>query len=133
MEKIRVLESSLSDKSEEVDNFRIKIEELEAKIVELVNELQIKNETIAVNNMLHDDFKERVIEKYMYDSEDEMSDYEPDELVREANRLEFWKKKLEAKCIEVDERRKIKCAECDFASKSVPGLKTHVRRRHGTS
>ena len=34
-------------------------------------------------------------EKYLYDSEDEESDYEPDEEKREKSRELFWKKKLE--------------------------------------
>ena len=42
--------------------------------------------TIAVNDMIHESFKERNRDKYNYDSDDTESDYKPDEQVRENNR-----------------------------------------------
>ena len=60
-------------------DFRKKIDELNQIVVELEHEIQLKNETITVNNMLHDDFRERMVDKYWYDTDDELSDYEPNE------------------------------------------------------
>lgn len=110
------------------------LDELRSKIVELEKEIELKNNTIAVNDMLFEDFKERVQIKYLYDSNDEESEYEPDDEKRELSRLEFWQKKLE-------ERRKkyiaanknvgrLCCKECDFTAKSEQGLKTHIQRKH---
>lgn len=44
--------------------------------------------------MIHESFKERMREKYGYDSEDEESDYESDEEIRERNREEFRLNKI---------------------------------------
>ena len=87
--------------TDDVTEFRQKISdtenELRSQIKELLKEIQEKNEVIAVNNMLHDDFKERVKEKYFYSSadEDEISDYEPDETRRILLRQEFMRRKME--------------------------------------
>ena len=80
--------------------------------------------TVAVNDMLHEDFKERVREKYGYDSNDEESDYESDEDIRATNRMIFRLKKAE------ELRKEIKCDICDFTMKSEVGLKSHKTKKH---
>ena len=79
------------------DDRRNTITELMQTIRDLEKEIETKNETIAVNEMLHDDFKERVKDKYLYSSNDELSDYISDEERRELGRQEFWKNKLNAR------------------------------------
>ena len=51
------------------------IVERRQNIADLEKEIELKNETIAVNDMLHNDFKERIKDKYLYSSNDELSDY----------------------------------------------------------
>ena len=79
--------------------------------------------TVAVNDMLHEDFKERVREKYGYDSNDEESDYESDEDIRATNRMIFRLKKAEKL------RKEIKCDICDFTTKSEERLKSHKTKK----
>ena len=96
----------------------------------MLKEIQEKNEVIAINNMLHDDFKERVKEKYFYSSadEDEISDYEPDETRRTLSRQEFMRRKMEKRSNLT--QKKNACPNCDFIARSEPGLKTHVKKKH---
>ena len=54
-------------------------EVLKQKVKDLLGNLEHSINEVAVNHMLHLDFKERVTEKYCYDSNDEESDYEPDD------------------------------------------------------
>ena len=103
--------------------------ELRAMINNLQNELQDKNEVIAVNNMLHEDFKETVKNKYFYSSNDEISDYEPDDILREISRQEFMRRKLDKRSALV-QKKDIACQKCDFIAKSEPGLKTHIKKKH---
>ena len=56
------------------------------------------------------DFKERVQEKYGYDSNDSESDYESDEEKRMNNRIKFRLKKVE------ELRKTVKCDICDFTT-----------------
>ena len=117
----------------ELNECKVKIQELTSKIVELEQEVASKMDTIAVNDMRHEDFKERVKDKYLYDSEDELSDYQSDEESRKLLRQEFWKKKLIANDLlhgVPTKMDKFACTECDFVSKSEPGLKTHTRKKH---
>ena len=130
-DKITELERMLNEKKIISNNLTVKVTELSAKIIDLENEIQMKNETIAVNSMLYDDFKERMVDKYLYDSDDELSDYEPDEDIRETNRLEFWQDKLEKKFSKVTSKG-VGCEECEFRAKTISGLKVHISRKHGT-
>ena len=103
-------------------------QELRAKIRSLQDEIQEKNEALAVNNMLHEDFKEMVKNKYFYSSDDEISDYEPDEAKRELSRQDFLRRKLEKRSTVV--QKNMACLKCNFIAKSEPGLKTHVKKKH---
>ena len=79
---------------------------------------------VAVNDMIHESFKERMREKYGYDSDDEESDYESNDEIREKNREEFRLQKI------VKTRQKKKCDICDFIGKTEAGLKTHRTKKH---
>ena len=70
------------------------------------------------------DFKERVQEKYGYDSNDSESEYESDEEKRTNNRIKFTLKKVE------ELRKTVKCVMCDFTTKSEVGLKSHKTKKH---
>ena len=48
--------------------------------------------------MLHDSFKERMIDMYGYSSNDTESDYETDEEIRERNREKRLEKAVKYKC-----------------------------------
>ena len=73
--------------------------------------------------MLHEDFKERVENKYFYSSNDDTSYYEPDDTHRELSRQEFLRRKLDKRCALLG--KNIACQKCDFIAKTEPGLKTH--------
>ena len=98
--------------------------ELKNKVQELQQCLENANNTVAENTMLHLDFKERVQEKYGYDSNDSESDYESDEEIRINNRIRFRLKKVE------ELRKMVKCDICDYTTKSEVGLKTHKTKKH---
>ena len=115
-------EADSRKKVSEVEN------ELRAEIKALQHEIQEKNEVIAVNNMLHEDFKELVKNKYFYSSDDEISDYEPDDTKRELSRQEFFRRKMERRC--ATEQKNISCQKCNFIAKSEQGLKTHIKKKH---
>ena len=53
--------------------------------------------TIGVYDMLHESFKERMTDKYGYDSDDTESDYESNEEKRENNRDVWSLKKRDKK------------------------------------
>ena len=63
-------------------------------------------------------------EKYGYDSEDEESDYESNDEIRENNREEFRLMKI------VKHRQKKKCNTCDFIGKTEADLKSHKTKKH---
>ena len=74
--------------------------------------------------MLHESFKERMRGKYLYNTEDEDSEYESDEEIRERNREVYRKRKSE-------KRRGLNiCEICGFIGKNEAGLKTHMRMKH---
>ena len=98
--------------------------ELEQKVQELQDDLKRANNTIAVNYMLHMDFKERVQEKYGYDTNDEESDYQPEEEKRLIKRINFRLRKVE------ELRKNFKCDICDYTTKSETGMKTHKTKKH---
>ena len=70
------------------------------------------------------DFKERVQEKYGYDTNDSESDYESDEEKRINNRIKFRLKKVE------ELRKMAKCDICDYTTKSEVELKSHKTKKH---
>ena len=98
--------------------------QLKHKIEELKSEVDEINNSRAVETMEHLDFVERAWEKYVYDSNDEESEYESDEETKKNNRLIFRLKKVE------ELRKKIKCDICDFTTKSEVGLKSHKTKKH---
>ena len=74
--------------------------------------------------MLLQDVKERMRDKYLYNTEDSESDYEPDDQMREKRRELFRKRKSDA-------RKKINnCEVCGFTAKNVTGFKTRQRMKH---
>ena len=101
-----------------------KIKILKVKIKDMEEQRECLNNTIAVNGMLHDDFKEKMKDKYLYESDDTESDYESDEEKREKNREEFREKKR------LKKSRNNKCDVCDFIGKSEAGLKSHKTKKH---
>ena len=98
--------------------------ELKDKVIELKENLESARNTLAVNDMLQMDFKERVQEKYGYDSNDSESDYEPNEEIRINNKIKFRLKKVE------ELRKIVKCDICDYTTKSEVGLKSHKTKKH---
>jgi hypothetical protein len=74
--------------------------------------------------MLHDDFKEKMKDKYLYEIDDTESDYESDEEQREKKREEFREKKR------LKKSRNNKCDVCDLIRKSEAGLKSHKMKKH---
>ena len=136
--EIQELEKSLGLQGEGRDRFKDKIDDLETRIKDLekenkelknnMEEIREENESlnneIAVNDMLFESFKERMRDKYLYNTEDEESDYESDDDIREKRREIFRRKKAE-------ERFKTNlCQVCDFKAKNAAGLKTHQRMKH---
>ena len=105
-------------------------EVLKQKVKDLLGNLEHSNNEAAVNHMLHLDFKERVTEKYGYDSNDEESDYEPDDEVRLTNRVNFRMMKVEELRKQIKGQIHNKCDICEFTSKSEGGLKTHKTKKH---
>ena len=98
---------------EEINKF------LKQKVKDLEEECETVYHTKAVDNMLYEDFKERMKEKYEYSSNDTESDYESDEETRERNREKSRENKRLKKSV------KNKCDKCDFTGKTEAGLKSH--------
>ena len=96
--------------------------DLKKKVEALQQECEALRYAVAVNDMLKQDFRERVRNKYCYSSNDEESDYESNDETRRMNRDNFILKKIE-------ERRK-RCNICDFVGKTEAGLKTHMHKKH---
>ena len=140
--EIKLLEKMLSEKIcglERMKNLEIENVQLKTKIKdfeEQLNDLATRNEslqdTVAVNDMLYEDFKERMKDKYLYDSQDDESDYDSDEENRERKRQIFRNKKQEKRLegIREDKRKIFKCGNCEFIGKTKAGLKTHKRIKH---
>ena len=74
--------------------------------------------------MLYEDFKERMRDKYLYNTEDSESDYESNDELRERRRELFRKKKSDAR------RKTNNCDVCGFVAKNETGMKTHKRMKH---
>ena len=130
--KIKVKEEEIKRKEDQI----VAIEELKKKnlgkenlrlkdkVKELQDELERARNTLAENDMLQMDFKERVQEKYGYNSNDSESDYESDEEKRINNRIKFRLKKVE------ELRKMVKCDICDYTTKTEMGLKSHKTKKH---
>ena len=124
----------LMDKEEEIlrkeyqikafEDLREEKQNLETENLELKQKVQDLQNDLAVKDMLQMDFKERVQEKYGYDSNDEESDYEPDEEIRLNNRINFRLKKVE------ELRKRIKWDICGYTTKLETGMKTHKTKKH---
>ena len=78
--------------------------------------------------MLYEDFKERIKDKYLYRSEDEISDYKPDETQRKLPRQQFFRRKLDRRLNLM--QNSTTSENCNFVAKNEQGLKTHVRMKH---
>ena len=109
-------------------NLQTENSQFKQKVKQLEEECETLNNKVAVNDILYESFKERVAEKYGYDSNDEESDYEPDDKIRLNNRLNFRLKKIE----EIRQKipKNISCDICDFRSISEVGLKSHKTKKH---
>ena len=116
--------ASMEEIKEKNRNLETENKELKIKVKELQSDLETTRNDLAVNDMLRQDFKERIRDKYGYDSNDSESDYESDEEIRIKNRLIFRLKKAE------ELRKKIKCDVCEFTTKSEIALKTHKTKKH---
>ena len=69
-EKIITLVRDTDEHICEAEELKEKVVELNASLLDLEKELASKVEAIAVNDMLHADFKELMKDKYLYDSDD---------------------------------------------------------------
>ena len=121
-------DDEISKHLEEHNAIRIKIEKENANLKETIEEMK-KIEEDLLNKRAEDtlillDFKERMKIKYLYESDDEESEFESDDEKREKSRELFRKRK--------EEQKKVKnnCEICDFTGKTPGGLKTHVRKKH---
>ena len=124
IESINNKETQIQELEEKNQIVRAENQELRQKVKQLQSDLEVSRNTVAVNNMLHDDFKERVGDKYGYNSNDSESDYEPDEEIRTKNRIIFRLKKVE------ELKKMAKCDVCDYTTKSEVGLKSHKTKKH---
>lgn len=124
-EEIEIIKSNLEKRVSELEmkNELLKVE-IKAAQKEALEEAEMLRNNIAVNDMIHESFKERMREKYGYDSDDEESDYESNDEIRENNREEFRLQKI------VKTRQKKKCDICDFRGKTEAGLQTHKTEKH---
>ena len=114
----------MEELKEKIRNLVTENEELKMKVKDIQTDLETTRNDLAVNDMLQQDFKERMCDKYGYDSNDSESEYESDEEIRIKNRLNFRLKKAE------ELRKKIKCDVCEFTTKSEVALKTHKTKKH---
>ena len=126
-EIIETKENEIKNKDMEIrNNEALELENRELK--ETIEELKLEVETLrndkAVEFILFEDFKECMKLKYLYDSDDEESEYESNDEKRERSRELFRKRKQE------ERNMKNKCEKCDFMGKPSAGLITHVRKKH---
>ena len=105
-------------------NLEKRIKDLTDQVNAYKQENELLRDQNAVKDMLFLDFKERMRDKYLYNTEDEESDYESNEDIREERRDQFRRKKAEAR------RKNTSCKECYFKAKNESGLKTHVTKKH---
>ena len=88
------------------------ITELRDKVKTMKEENETLRDQIAVSDMLHEDFKERMRDKYLYNTDDTERDYESNEEIREKRREISRKRKIEKR------RKKVECNLCDFKAKN---------------
>ena len=131
LEDVKIKDKEKLDKK--IGCLEKKKKNLEIKNNELIDQVKAyreENESLrdqnAVNDMLFLDFKERMRDKYLYNTEDEESDYESNDEIREKKREMFRKTKAEARRNDIN----IICKLCDFKGKNESGLKTHMTRKH---
>ena len=119
---VEVVGKRNKDNEEVLARTAAKLEDKESEnklLIEKANKFQKEREdfynTVAVNDILQESFKEEMVIKYGYDSNAESSedDDETDTIVTK---------------IKVTENKK--CEYCDFMGKTVGGLKTHTSRKH---
>ena len=67
------------------------------KIKAIKDENESLRNQVTVNDMLHEDFKERMRDKYLYNTDDTESDYESNDEIREKTREISRERKIEAK------------------------------------
>ena len=72
--------------NEKIDCLKKENNILENENKELKEENESLRNDLAVNDMLHESFKERMRDKYLYNTEDEDSEYESDDEIREKKR-----------------------------------------------
>ena len=117
IDKIDCLENRIKNLEKENEDFKSNMKEINEENEKLTNE-------IAVNDMLFESFKERMRDKYLYNTEDEESDYESDDNIREKRREIFRTRKTE------ERNTSNLCQVCGFKAKNGAGLKTHHRMKH---
>jgi len=117
-------EKSLANIEKEKKDLEEEIIALKQKMKEVEEECETVYTAKAVDNMLWESFKERMIDKYGYSSNDTESDYEPDEEIRERIREKQREKKRLKRAV------KYKCEQCDFSGKTEAGLKVHTTKKH---
>ena len=119
-EKLKLLKSEIDAKNkliqEKNDELEVLIKDHESEMKkqesEYFKEIEGVRNDLYVTQMLFDSFKEDMVYKYGYDSSAQTSDEELND--------------LEKSSVENNE-----CNLCDFRGKTIGGLKTHIRRKHG--
>ena len=106
--KNKELKNQLEKAQDKVDVKDAENKTLQNRKQEMVKERDSFYTTIDANDMMHEAFKERMKYKYGFDSNEEESDYESDDEVRQAK------------------TRPSKCEVCDFVGKTEAGLKSHL-------
>lgn len=86
--------------------------ELEMKVKDMVKERDDFYTAIGLRDMEYLDLKERMKNKYGFDSNDEESEYESDDNIEEAL------------------NKTNNCEFCEFVGKTKSGLKSHITKKH---
>ena len=126
VQEVAATKEHLTNNSSEKRNIELtsKLKLLEEKVKAMEEECESQTNTIAVNDMLHESFKERMRDKYEYNTDDTESDYEPDDEKREKRREESRQKKRLRKAGNKT------CDKCYFVGKTDGGLKAHKTKMH---
>ena len=66
IERIRNLENENLNLKAKIEDFQEKLDEMNKMVEDLVGKNEILTNTAAVNDMLHEDFKERMKDMYLY-------------------------------------------------------------------
>ena len=125
---IEVHQNKMERKMDNLEKENVTLNEENDKLKETIAEMKIEEESLvnkrAVESMIFESFKEKMKLKYLYDSDDESSEYESDDEKREQSRELFRKRKQEQKNL------KKNSDICDFTGKTTAGLKTHITKKH---